>query len=331
MERTLVVGATGQLGTATVRELLRQGLRTRALVRRRDDLDYFIRLGAEAVLGDLTSEQDVVQACQDCTAVIATANAAIPSRTGDTFERVEGLGYRNLIQASRAAGVRRFVYTSALVTRKEPVLFRRKRETERLIQASGIPHVILRLAAFMDVSFAMMGSSIPIEGSENATVLRPFSFSQRHFEKIRDSIELRRVAMIPGSGSVPHAFICVDDAARLLVAALQGGPEGIHDASGPQALTYLDVAQIYERILGISLQVKKTPAWVFRAVALLLRPFQPAASNLMELNYVGATEASAPTPKTAEAFGIRLTTADEFLRAKLAIRDARPSSFQPVP
>jgi len=38
-------------------------------------------------------------------AVIATANVVVP-RKGDTFATIEGQGYRDLIAACRAAGVR---------------------------------------------------------------------------------------------------------------------------------------------------------------------------------------------------------------------------------
>ena len=67
----------------------------------------------------------------------------------------------------------------------------------------------------MDTAFAMMGSDIPLRGAESATVQRPFGFANRHFAKIRDSIEKKRTALIPGDGSKRHSFICVDDVASL--------------------------------------------------------------------------------------------------------------------
>lgn len=316
MKTTLVVGATGQLGTATVRHLLQQGMPVRAMVRRAEDRERFEKWGAEPCIADLTDPQSTTTACNGVAAVIATASAAIPSRPGDTFERVERQGYRNLLRAAKQNGVRKFIYTSALQTRFEPVLFRLKRETERLIQASGLPHVILRADAFMDVAFAMMGSSIPIRGAENATVLRPFGFSRNHFAKIAGSIERDHVAMVPGDGTLRHAFLSIDDVVRYLAAALDPAHEGMYDIAGPEAISPLQVVEIYERLLGVRLRVKKTPAWVFRAMGTLLSPFQPAAANLMQINYVTATEESAPHPETARRFGIRLTSAGEFLEQR---------------
>ena len=113
MDRILVIGATGQLGTAAIRKLKAQGANVRALVRSADSATRFHSFGIEPVLGDLTDPASLSRACLGVTTIIATANAAIPTRRTDTFEAVERYGYRNLIQAATAARVRRFVYTSA--------------------------------------------------------------------------------------------------------------------------------------------------------------------------------------------------------------------------
>ena len=84
----------------------------------------------------------------------------------------------------------------------------------------------------------------------------------------------------------------MDDVAFYLAAAAVGGPSGVHTVGGPEALTYLDVVRIYERILGFPLRVQRTPAAMFRMAATLLRPFAPAAANLMALNYLGTQEES---------------------------------------
>jgi NADH dehydrogenase len=281
-------------------------------------------MGIEPVLGDLTNPESLIRACEGMTTVIATANAAIPTRPGDTFEAVERHGYRNLIQAARTARIRRFVYTSALLskhTRLSPLL-QCKRETEAFLAASGLDHVIFRAGVFMDVAFAMMGSAIPIRGSENATVLRPFAFANRHFARARHSIEKHHVALISGDGTTRHGFVCIDDVANFLATAAFSGPSGVHSIGGPEALTFLDIVRLYERILGTPLRTRHVPAGVFRAAVLLLRPFSPAAANLMALNYIAATENSDADCGTAAAFGERLTSAEAFLRAKAGLAEA---------
>ena len=321
MERILVAGATGQLGMAAVQQLRAVGRPVRALIRNPAAAPAFHLLGAETAIGDLTQPDSLAAACRGVTHILATANAAVPTRKGDTFDAVERLGYRNLIAAAKEAGVGRFIYTSVGESRHEASseFFRCKRETERALLASGIDTVILRAGIFMDLAFAMMGSEIPLRGAACPTALRPFSFSRNHFERVRNSIVTARTATIPGNGSLRQAFLCVDDVARCLVAATAGGPNGIHALNGPEAQTFLDIVRLYERLLDTRLKVRKGPAFVFRAMSKVLRPFNPAAANLMHLNYVAATEETFPTPETARTFGISLTTSEAFLRAKLAL------------
>ena len=103
-------------------------------------------------------------------------------------------------------------------TRLSPLL-RFKRETEAALAASRLESVIFRVDIFMDIAFAMMGSDLPLRGADCVTVLRPFAFAQRHFSRIRDSIEKKGVALIPGEGTTPHAFICIENTAEFLARA----------------------------------------------------------------------------------------------------------------
>jgi len=107
--------------------------------------------------------------------------------------------------------------------------------------------------------------------------------------------------------------------AEFLASAAFSGPSGAHSVFGPEALTFVDVVHLYERILGAGLRVQRTPAAVFRIAAPLIRPFSSAGANLMALNYIGATEETPADDGAAAAFGVRLTTAEAFLRAKAAM------------
>jgi NADH dehydrogenase len=318
MAGILVIGATGQLGLATVHKLRSRGTRLRALVRSAEAAERFRSLGVEHVAGDLTDSASLDRACEGMNVVVATANAAVPTRPTDSFEAVERIGYRNLIKAAVKARMDRFVYTSAALTRYEHLspLIRFKRETESSLAASGLETVVFRADVFMDVAFTMMGSTIPIRGAEGATVLRPCGFVASHLNRIKDDIEQRHMARIPGNGDTRHAFICVDNVAEYLATAAISGPSGTFDACGPEALTFLDVVRIYERILGVALRVQKTPPAVFRVAASVMRPFTPAGANLMALNYIACKEESLPNPAASQRFGIRLTTAETFLRRK---------------
>ena len=325
MDKILVVGATGQLGTAVVKKLTAKGAKVRALIRSSASAARFEGLGAETVMADLLQPDSLTKACSGITTVVATANVAVPTRSTDTFKAVERDGYRSLIQSAKSAGVRRFVYTSAPLSKHEPLapFLQYKRETERVLASSGMDYLIFRADIFMDVAFTMMGSAIPLRGAEAATVLRPFAFANRHFDRIKNSIESTHIAMIPGDGSTRHAFICIEDVAKFLELAALGGPTGIHEIGGPEMLTYLDIVSLYEKFHGVTLTVKRTPAWIFRTALSLMKPFTPAGANLMCLNYIAATEnTTADVKKAADAFQIKLTSAESFLKSKIALAAA---------
>src|SRR5207245_4735193 len=107
----LVVGATGELGSAIVRRLLGRGERVRALVRKSSDASRVQELrgaGAETVEGDLKDPASLQRACAGIETVVTTANSA---RRGppDTVETVDDKGNAALVEAAKKAGVRRFV------------------------------------------------------------------------------------------------------------------------------------------------------------------------------------------------------------------------------
>jgi uncharacterized protein YbjT (DUF2867 family) len=319
VDPVLVIGATGHLGFAAVRELRSRGIPVRALLRDPAKSRRLQSTGADPVPGDLTDPASLTTACRGVSAIVATANAALPARGFDTFDAVDDRGYQNLLEAARAAAVPRIVYTSVIPVRGPvPPLFQRKYRTAERIAASGLDHVIFQPPAFMDIAFAMMGSDIPIRGAEWPSVTRPFPMARDFFESVRRSIEDKHVALVPGKGDVRHSFICVADVARYLAAAATGGPAGVHTIAGPEALTYLDVVRLYERLLGYPIAAKFTPALVFRVLSFVLRFHNPAAANLMAINHLAATEPSVLDPApAARAFGVTPTSAEDFLREKL--------------
>jgi len=135
----LVVGATGQLGGLIARMLLGQGKPVRVLVRDGSSYDELVTAGAQAVTGDLKDPDSLRAACAGVDAVVSTANST--ARGGaDTVETVDRAGNRNLIDAAAAAGVRHFVFVSAIGARPEhpTPLLRAKGEAERRLRGSGM-------------------------------------------------------------------------------------------------------------------------------------------------------------------------------------------------
>ncbi len=77
---------------------------------------------------------------------------------------------------------------------------------------------------------------------------------------------------------------------------------------------------VFSRVLGRPLKTIHTPAKVYRVAADVLEALSPPAGNLMAMSWVSAMCDTAFDGKAlAERFGVRLTSAEEFLRAKAAL------------
>jgi len=321
----LVVGASGQLGTNVVRELLARGKAVRAMVRSEAAARRFEAMGCESYIGDIARLGEAKGPFPNVTVVISTANSAMPARAGDSIRSVDVNGHRHLVTAARELGIcRQFIFTSVVVAKgsSSVPLFRAKRATEKLIEDSGLGYTIFRFPAFLDVMVPMMGLGRIAASLENATVLRDFNFARSHFARIKESVERDGVIHFAGDGRNRQACICVEDCARLIAQSV-GHPECLNrtlQVTGPQAISAEEIAQTIERILGGHLKRKKTPAWVFSLLRLAMSG-NPAAANLMAINRFAATGIVAVAgQQIARMLGVELKPPEQWLRERLSVR-----------
>ncbi len=109
--RVLVTGGGGFLGTAVARMLRRRGLVVRSLSR--SPHPHLDELGVEQVLGDVADADVVARAVAGCGVVFHTAAKAGLWGPRREYHRANVDGTRNIIDACRAAGVSRLIYTSS--------------------------------------------------------------------------------------------------------------------------------------------------------------------------------------------------------------------------
>lgn len=318
----LVVGASGQLGSRVVQRLAAAGRPVRAMVRP-TSLAAHLRLpGVDRVEADLMQEATLDAACRGVGAVIATANAVAPTH-GSSLERVDDLGYAALMGACRRQGCGRFVLVSVPVTPHDAQvpLFRVKRLIEQRLAASGLEHAVLRSGPFMDDWFALIGSALPARGDPAPLVKRRWPFLQRFVGATGQLIDRHGLALVPGTAATRHAFITIDDVAAALIAALDHPAlrNSTRDLAGPQRLSWGEVAALFGEVLGRPVRVLPTPGAVFRLQQLLMRPFSPAASNIMGLNWLISQPMDVASDGTLALLGVAPTDARAFLFAKAAL------------
>jgi NADH dehydrogenase len=158
--RVLVTGGTGFIGPKVVHALRSQGRDVRALVRRPERATELAAWGAELVAGDVTDPASLRAAVDGCTHVVHLV--AILKGSPSDFHRVMTLGTKNLVAASKDAGVERFVLMSALgtsETTKDTVpYFAAKWAMEQEVARSGLEYTIFR-PSFV---FGRDGGALPL-------------------------------------------------------------------------------------------------------------------------------------------------------------------------
>jgi dihydroflavonol-4-reductase len=117
----IVTGATGHIGNVLVRELLTRGFNVRVLVLPDDDMRPLAGLDVESVSGDITDTESLKSAFTGADVVFHLAGiVTIMPGMATVLEKVNVNGVRNVIDACRACGVRRLVYTSSIHAVAEP-------------------------------------------------------------------------------------------------------------------------------------------------------------------------------------------------------------------
>ena len=141
-----VTGGSGFVGGHVAHELRGRGLAVRCLVRDPHKAAKLAAWGCELSEGDMTDPAALRRSVDGAETVIHLV--AIRQGHEDQFRRIMVDGTRDLLAAAKGAGVRRFLLMSALGTSEETKdlvpYYGAKWEMERLVRASGVPHVIFR-------------------------------------------------------------------------------------------------------------------------------------------------------------------------------------------
>lgn len=113
--KTLVTGATGFLGSAIVRELLKDGREVRVLVREGTDTDNIDGLDLELAYGDLRDKDSLKKALTDCDVLYHTAAYySLWDKNKRLIYDINVEGTRNILQTALDIGIDKTVYTSTV-------------------------------------------------------------------------------------------------------------------------------------------------------------------------------------------------------------------------
>jgi uncharacterized protein YbjT (DUF2867 family) len=167
-DKTIIVtGATGQVGTATVRQLLQKGFTVKALVRdvHTEKAQALALAGAELVTGDMNDIASLKAAFKGGYGVVSIQ----PQRISDTvatpgapagFTDEDQVRYGQLVaDAAHASNIQHFIYCSVAGVQHTGLrIFDMKREGEAYIRKTGLPFTMLRPFNFMENYFGGWGN-----------------------------------------------------------------------------------------------------------------------------------------------------------------------------
>ncbi len=288
-DRVLVAGATGYLGRRLIPRLLAAGRSVKALVRggraRADSAPHLAQV--EIVDGELSDAGSLARAAVGIGTVIHLVGI-IREQGKSTFEAVHVEGTRALVAAARAAGVRRFLYVSALGTRPDAptAYWRSKAAAEEIVRGSGLEWMVLRPA----LVFARDGE----------------------FFQALHQLTLLPIVPVLGPGTSLMAPIRADDLADIEAAALDshGAWNSVHEVSGPEALTFNELLRRAARARGHGALLVHVPLALARPLVALIAKVLPAPPITPDQLAMLSEDSVADPALVLEAFGIRVRSID---------------------
>ena len=298
----LLTGGTGYVGRRLVEKLRARPEPVRLLVRDPDGARNQSGDTVSLAQGDVTDPATLAAALEGVTTVIHLV-AIIRERPGGvTFERLNYQAAVNMVDAAKAAGVRRFIHMSALGVRADPALpyMDTKFRAQQYVERSGLDWTVFQPSVIFG------------EGDEFINTLA---------DLVRKPLLFLPAPFLPvvGNGRTKFQPVSRDDVIDALIKALDDPATigQVYQLGGPQVLTYSEMLDVIMAKLGKKRGKIHVPVALMKpAVAVMDKilakpPVTPAQLSMLRLDNSApesATETLIGRPPLALAAGIDYIT-----------------------
>jgi len=277
----LVTGGSGFIGRQVVSRLADAGQRVRVMARgvRRADLPD----GVETAQGNVVTGNGL-SAAMDGVQKVVHLVAIIRESREETFEGVIRRGTERMVEAAKVAGVKKFVYVSAIGAQDNPTYpyLLAKWQAERAVTLSGLKYTILRPSVVFG------------EGDEFINALAGL-------------VRYNPVVPVAGDGRAKFQPIWVEDLVTCIVACLDEGAHDGHtlEVGGPEHLTYDQMLDIVKDAMGRSRIKAHVPLAVMRPMAQVMEWVLPRPPVTREQLKMLALDNITETDSVMRNFGVQ--------------------------
>ena len=216
----LITGGSGLLGGHLVERMVQQGHKVRALVRKTSDIEHLKTTGADIVYGDVMDYDSLVAAAKGEDEVIHAAARVLPGwGQWRDFETCIIEGTENILKASIAAGVKKFVYVSSVTVVGEAALGDKPSD-----ETAPYIDVELTREAYYDCAKAKAEQIVldyHKQGKICVTVVRPAMIYGPRCRLLTDRIYryVKLFPVLPGNAMAKTALVNVQDVADCIILA----------------------------------------------------------------------------------------------------------------
>jgi dihydroflavonol-4-reductase len=286
--KTFVTGATGFIGSAIVRELLRDGREVRVLARTGSDLSNLKGLDVEIWRGDLLDAESLHHGTKGCDVLYhAAADYRLWTRKPDEVFRTNVGGTIAIFKAAIENNVSRVVYTSSVGTLGNPGNGKPGNEDTEVTLADMVGSY--KKSKFMAEREAekFIACGLPVVIVNPSTPVGPYDIKPTPTGKIIVDFLNRRMPAYLDTGL---NLIAVEDCARGHILAEQKGIPGRKYILGNSNFSLYEIFKLLQKITGIEapkIQLPYTPvlvaAWLNEGLSLItgMEPLIPLAGVQM--------------------------------------------------
>jgi dihydroflavonol-4-reductase len=269
--KALVTGATGFVGAAVARALLRDQWQVRVLARRGSDRRNLKSLDVEVSEGDLTDADSLQRAAQGCDGLFhVAADYRLGARNPAELYRTNVEGTRNVLSAAHRSGVKRIVYTSSVATIGIPADGtpgdeQSANSLENMIghykRSKYLAEEVVREAAQAGVSVVIVSPSTPVGPGD----VKPTPTGLL----VLDAAAGRMPAYVDTGLNIVH----VDDVAAGHLLAYERGKAGERYILGGQDMSLREILEVIARLEGRSPPRVRLPYGVVLPIAYVAEGF----------------------------------------------------------